>query len=82
MIFTYLIMKLTLQAVVDECNRMAAEEESHQRAAYLKSRIAQLDIEYANGAITEEEYMGRGTDLLNELKQFSLGVQTTNNDQP
>jgi hypothetical protein len=71
MIITYLIMKLTLQAVVDECNRIAAEEESHERARYLKSRIAQLDIDYANGAITEAEYSSKGSEILNELALLS-----------
>ena len=64
-------MKLTLQAVVDECNRIAVEVESHERARYLKSRIASLDLDYANGAITEEEYSRRGSEILNELTLLS-----------
>ncbi len=64
-------MKLTLQAIVEECNRIAVEEELHERARYLKAKIAQIDLDYANGTITEEEYSKLGSDILNELNQLS-----------
>ena len=54
MIMTYLIVKLTLQAVLDECNRLAAEAETQSRASFLKSRIAQLEMDFATGAIDQK----------------------------
>ena len=71
MFITYFITKLTLQAVVEECNRMAMEAETHERARYLKAKVAQLDIDFANGSITEEEYTRRGSEVLDELRAFS-----------
>ncbi len=68
MIVTYLIMKLTLQAVVDECNRLAAEAETQERASYLKSRIAQLEMDLATGAIDEKTYAAKASEILNELQ--------------
>jgi hypothetical protein len=68
---TYIVTRISLQAVVEECNRMALEEESYGRARYLKSRIAQLDLDFANGVISEEEYARMGSQILEELKGFS-----------
>jgi uncharacterized protein YydD (DUF2326 family) len=65
---TYLIVKLTLQAIVDECNRIAAEAETQERASYLKSRIAQLELDLATGAIDQETYTKKASEILNELR--------------
>ena len=73
MIMTYLIVKLTLQAVVDECNRLAAEAETRERAGYLKSRIAQLEMELATGAIDEKTYTAKASEILNELQPSPQG---------
>ena len=68
MFVTYLIVKLTLQAIVDECNRLAAEAETRERAGFLKSRIAQLEMDLATGAIDEKTYTAKASDILNELR--------------
>ena len=75
MFVTYFITKLTLQAIVEECNRTALEAESHERARYLKAKVAQLDIDFANGDITEEEYSRLGSQVLEELRAFSAGLE-------
>jgi hypothetical protein len=71
MFVTYFITKLTLQAIVEECNRVAMEADAHERARYLKAKVAQLDIDFANGTITEEEYTRLGSEVLDELRAFS-----------
>ncbi len=55
MIIEYLVMKLALQAVVDECNRLALVQESQERVGFLKSRIARLEVAYDSGLIDGEE---------------------------
>jgi hypothetical protein len=70
---TYLIVKLTLQAIVDECNRIAAEAETQEKASYIKSRIAQLELELATGAIDQETYTQRASEILNELRPSPQG---------
>ena len=73
MFVTYLIVKLTLQAIVDECNRIAAEAETQERASYLKSRIAQLELDLATGAIDQETYTKKASEILNELRPSADG---------
>ena len=51
MIIEYLVMKLALQAVVDECNRMALVQESQERVGFLRSGIARLEVAYESGLI-------------------------------
>ena len=65
--------EVTLQAVVDECNRLAAEAETRERAGYLKSRIAQLEMELATGAIDEKTYTAKASEILNELQPSPQG---------
>ena len=67
MFVTYIVVRLALQAVLDECNRMAAEVETQERAALLKSRIAQLEMDFAKGAIDEEAYTSKASEILGEL---------------
>ncbi|HEV2390240.1 MAG TPA: hypothetical protein VGS04_05900 [Nitrososphaerales archaeon] len=80
---TYIVVKLALKAVVDECNRMALEAETQAQAAYVKSRIAQLEIDFARGTIDEKTYTARAAEILGELKQpFSAeGIQTDGGGQ-
>ena len=67
MFVTYLVVKLALQAVVDECNRMAAEIETAERAAFIKSRVAQLEMDFAQGRISEETYKAMAAEILKEV---------------
>jgi hypothetical protein len=60
-------VKLALQAVVEECNRMASDVEAQAKAAFLKSRIAELEMEFAKGAIDEETYKARAAGILSDL---------------
>jgi len=73
MIIEYLVMKLAFQAVVDECNRMALEQESQERVRFLKSRIARLEVAYDSGLIDGEEYGRQSQEILDELKKLSQG---------
>ncbi|TLY13877.1 MAG: hypothetical protein E6K86_09250 [Thaumarchaeota archaeon] len=56
MIIEYLVMKLALQAVVDECNRMALMQESQERVGFLRSGIARLEVAYESRLIDGVEY--------------------------
>ena len=73
MFVTYLVVRLALQAVVNEANRLAAEAETQERAGYLKSRIAQLEMDLATGAIDEKTYAARASEILNELQPSPEG---------
>lgn len=73
MFVTYIVVKLALKAVVDECNRVGWEAETQAQAALLKSRIAQLEIDFAKGAIDEKTYTARAAEILGGLKVSSVG---------
>jgi hypothetical protein len=73
LIIEYLVVKLALQAVVDECNRMALELESQERVRFLKSGIARLEVSYESGLIDGEEYGRQSQEILDELKKLSQG---------
>ena len=74
MIATYFILKLTFQAILQECNRMAQEAENSERGRMLKARIVQLDIDYQNGRISDEEYGMRQSQILEELRQMITSI--------
>ncbi len=64
---------MALQAVVDECNRLALEQESQERVRFLRSGIARLEVAYESGLIDGEEYGRRSQEILDELKKLSRG---------
>ena len=67
------MVKLALQAVLDECNRMAAQAETQAQAALIKSRIAQLEMDFAKGTIDEKTYTSKAAEILGELRPSSSG---------
>ena len=64
-------MKLTFQAILEECNRIAIEADKSDRARCLKSKVVQLDMDFSTGAIDEEEYGKRQAEILEELRNLS-----------
>jgi hypothetical protein len=73
MFVTYIVVKLALQSVVDECNRMALEIDTQAQAAYVKSRVAQLEMDFAQGKIDAETYTAMAADILKEVSPSSQG---------
>ncbi len=71
MLLTYLILKLTLESILNECNRLAAEQESKENIRWLKSRLLKLRIEYEKGAIDEETLNKEQTGILKDLRGIS-----------
>jgi hypothetical protein len=59
---------LTFEAILNECNRLAAAQESHERGMRLKSRLLQLRIDYEKGIIDKEMYSKNEAEILKELK--------------
>lgn len=73
MIATYLVLKIALQAVLDECNRAAAAAEASGAASDLKERIARLEIEFSGGDIDVEEYERRASEIIGDLQRLTGG---------
>ncbi|MDE1829121.1 MAG: hypothetical protein KGI25_02245 [Thaumarchaeota archaeon] len=67
MIITYLILKLTFQSILNECNRLAGEQQSREQMIGLKSRLLKIRLDYERGAISEEEYDKMQNKILKSL---------------
>lgn len=70
MIIEYLILKLTFEAIVSECNRMALEQESRAYRNWINSRLIQLKTEYDIGIIDYDAYVRREAEILEELDRL------------
>jgi hypothetical protein len=67
MIFTYLVLKLTLNGVVQECNRLYGEAEKAERGRYVKERLMELREKLDAGQLSDAEYGKLEEALLKEL---------------
>ncbi len=68
MIITALILKLTLGSILNECNRIATEQQSKDQIRWLKSRLLNLRLEYEKGIIDEETFNKMQVDILKDLR--------------
>lgn len=71
MLITFLVMKLTFEGILKECNRIASEQNSLARNSYLKSRLARLEIDYYKGLIDTAAYQKGQSEILAELDSIS-----------
>ncbi|MDE1862767.1 MAG: hypothetical protein KGI33_07635 [Thaumarchaeota archaeon] len=69
MIITYLILKLTFQSILNECNRLAAERQEREDVMQLKSRLLRIRLEYERGGISEDEYNRLQEEILRSLNK-------------
>ncbi len=56
-----------MQAIVNECNRLAREEEALERARWLKQVMLELDEEYSNGKIDLGTLLSKQDELMRTL---------------
>ncbi|MGI0088458.1 MAG: hypothetical protein ACREBI_10965 [Nitrosotalea sp.] len=68
MLITFLILKLTFGSILNECNRLAAEQQSKEQVLLLKSRLLKLRLEYEKGLISDEAYEKKQSEILNDLR--------------
>jgi hypothetical protein len=71
MLITFLILKLTLESILNECNKLAAEQQSKDQIRWLKSRLFKLRLEYEKGMINEETYNKMQAEILKNLRTGS-----------
>ena len=68
MLFTFLILKLTFESILNECNRLAAEQYSKEEMNIIKSRLLKLQLEYEQGLIDPIIYEKRQGEILQDLR--------------
>ncbi len=71
MLITFLILKLTFESILNECNRLASEQQSKEEIKYLKSRLLKIRLEYETGLIDEVTYNVKQNEILHDLKVIS-----------
>lgn len=71
MLITFFILKLTFQSILNECNRLALEQQSREDIRHLKSRLLKIRLEYENGLIDEATYNVKQNEVLRDLKAIS-----------
>jgi hypothetical protein len=69
--FVYVTLKMTMKAVLDECNRLAQEEEILERGRWLRSTLLQLEEEYESGLMDFETYNSKQNEILHALEGTS-----------
>jgi hypothetical protein len=72
MIITYLVLKLTFQSILNECNRLAAEQESKEQIRWLKSKLLNIRLDYEKGVIDEVTFVKTQDKILKDLNGMSL----------
>lgn len=68
MLITFLIMKLTFESILNECNRLAVEADKTERAKWIKSKLIRLHIDYEKGIIDDKTYASREEEILRDLR--------------
>ena len=71
MLITFFILKLTFESILNECNRLALEQQSKEEIRYMKSRLLKIRLEYEKGLIDEITYNTKQNEILHDLKMIS-----------
>lgn len=69
MLLTLFILKLTLDTVVKECNRMVFEEQNKALIKDLKSKLFQIQMDFESGNINQDDYSKKESEILRQLHE-------------
>jgi hypothetical protein len=74
MILELIIMKLTLDAIMQHCNSLAQEQELREQARLLKARLLKLMTDYEAGAIDQKKYSEQEAEIMANLSKLTQQV--------
>ena len=80
MVFTYLILRMTFAGILQEANRMAAEQDLAEKTRELKSELLQLSREYEQGAISVDTFSKEQARILQSLSKLSQSARRNSGD--
>jgi hypothetical protein len=72
LLITFLILKLTFESVLNECNRLAAEQQSKEEIRWLKSRLLKLRLEYEKGLIDTKTYSKIEAEIIRDIGKVAV----------
>lgn len=81
MLLTLLILKLTLEGVLKECNRMVLENETKRQLETLKSELFQLQDSFENNEISEDEVKEKEAEIIKQIQQLTKNNNEEGVDQ-
>lgn len=64
-------MKLTLDAIMQHCNSLAAEADMREQARQLKARLLKLMADYETGMIDQKTYMEQEAEIMATLSKLT-----------
>ena len=74
MILELLIMKLTMDAILQHCNSLAYEQEVRAQADQLKARLMKLMSDYESGAIDQKAYSRIEGEIMTSLSKLTQQI--------
>ena len=81
MILELIIMKLTLDAIMQHCNSLSYEQELREQARLLKARLLKLMADYEAGAIDQQTYMAQEAEIMASLSKLTQQVNSQSDTQ-
>ncbi|TLY04668.1 MAG: hypothetical protein E6K88_02415 [Thaumarchaeota archaeon] len=81
MILELIIMKLSLDAIMQHCNSLAYEQELREEARQLKKRLLKLMSDYEAGAIDQKKYSEQEAEIMASLSKLTQQVSNQSGTQ-
>jgi len=82
MILELIIMKLTLDAIMQHCNSLAYEQQMREEANLLKARLLKLMSDYETGAIDQKTYSEQEAEIMKSLSKLTQKVNRHDDSPP
>jgi len=82
MILELLIMKLTLDAIMQHANSLAAEADLREQARQLKAKLLKLMSDYETGAISQKTYMEKEAEIMAALSKLTQQANAQSGSEP
>ncbi len=76
-----IIMKLTLDAIMQHCNSIAAEVDIREQSRQLKARLLKLMADYETGVIDQRTYAEQEAEIMASLSKLTQQVNTQSGTQ-
>ncbi|HEX2615025.1 MAG TPA: gas vesicle protein GvpG [Nitrososphaera sp.] len=82
MILELIIMKLTMDAIMQHCNTIAYEQQVREEANMLKARLLKLMTDYETGAIDQKTYAEQEAEIMSLLSKLTQRVGKPDDSPP
>lgn len=81
MILELIIMKLTLDAIMQHCNTLVQEQDFREQIRVLKTRLLKLMADYEAGAIDQKTYAEQEAEIMASLSKLTQQINSQGDTQ-